>query len=100
MKDIFDYLHEQDEDLDHLPRVELLESEKKDALRYIRMREKESADEDCFCEQKDSAEERNPKTMKKSTRRSTIAAVLAAALAVGGTAYTDCVLTADSFSAA
>jgi len=31
MKDIFDYLHEQDEDLDHLPRVELLESEKKDA---------------------------------------------------------------------
>jgi hypothetical protein len=87
MKDIFDYLHEQDEDLDHLPRVELLESEKKDALRYIRMREKESADEDCFCEQKDSAEERNPKTMKKSTRRSTIAAVLAAALAVGGTAY-------------
>jgi len=88
MKDIFDYLHEQDEDLDHLPRVELLESEKQDALKYIRMREKKSADEDCICEQANAgAEERNPKTMRKGTKRSTIAAVIAAALAVGGTAY-------------
>ena len=69
MKDIFDYLHEQDEDLDHLPRVELLESEKQDALKYIRMREKKSADEDCICEQANAgAEERNPKTMRRKAQ--------------------------------
>lgn len=41
MKDIFDYLCEQDEDLGHLPRTDLLESEKQDVLHYIRARTKE-----------------------------------------------------------
>ena len=88
MKDIYYYLHEQEDITGTVPDSGLSEREKQEVLSYIRKREaEEKYASHSSAAVMQNAEERSAEQVKRRVRVSTAAAILAAALTVGGSVF-------------